>query len=323
MAPNQKHRKNSPNATDDASLWVTQPNKRYLPLTLLSAQGKSTATATVIEQDKEAAELLEEKLSQKALGKHDEYWHWPTLASDSVVSKNRSNKTGQETSKSSKIDLFSAAFIESRLLAESQRLQERLQKGVTIIRAPPIPTDDIANWLERSDKVTCEANRTLSERTGYWDWAPGAKEDQAPIIQLLLKEEIARQHVSAETMERRLLQDRRIAEEECPAKIRRTTLNVEEDEAYWWWDSSPPITVYADPATVDDSYWEWNTDMGIKSVSSDTLAGILEHAAARELFSIQHLTKRRVQAASKAKVGSKCMAASPEASDDYLACSSN
>jgi hypothetical protein len=315
MAPNQKYRQNNPSAADDALLWVDRA--KYQPLTHPNVEGKSM----VIEHD-DPAKLLKDTLPQKDLGKHDEYWQWSTLAKDTVISKTRSNEAVQETgSKDIKTtintDLFSSAFIESRLLAESQRLQERLQMGITIIRAPPMSTDKMAYWDERSDKVTCEANRAMSDRTGYWDWLP---EDQVPLIRLLLKEEMARRQVCAETMERRLLKESQIApssEGQRPAKIRRASRNVEEDEAYWVWDSSPPITVYADPNTVDDSYWEWNTGVGIKGLSAATLAAIVNYEATRELFSIQHVTKNIVDGASEVKVGSKRMAVSSEESDDY------
>ncbi|CAB9523057.1 expressed unknown protein [Seminavis robusta] len=295
MAPNQKFQANSLHTAHDnePSLLLAQP-QQYLPLTNQQVQDE-----TVIQHDATAIKDLsvnkpissgvavEQNNDRRKQDENEKYWNWPTLPRDTAVVKCSSFKIkgGKQHSQAHDF-LFSADFIEAKLVAESQRIQERLQQGVTIIRAPP---REDGYWEERSGKdvVLSNANQAVSERTGYWDWSPSVETDRAPLIALIRQEEFARQQVSAKTMEH--LEQLPPSTEHAATKCRRTISNNNKDDAYWHWES-PPTTIHADPSTVHDSYWEWNTERTTTAEAAALLASILEHEATRQLFSIEHVT---------------------------------
>lgn len=285
MAPNQKQTfatlQSIPNPAEDGVLLA----KPFPPLT-------SLVTSEEVAVDNSSALNESHDYEEKTIEPAEENWKFATLK-----------------------DLFSAAFIEANLLKESQRLASKKPDGVTIIRATieeedvwKAPSPSVEDFFSTSRMIELEAARLASatpvknvachdhywsEGTEapyckvngatdfHWDWSQDAT---ATHVALILKEEWARHLVSAQRMEELLLED---------ARTRRHYFDQTKakNDPYWNWES--PTTVYADPGTINASYWEWNEE---EDSAATLIASIMEYEARRELFSIEHIIEAEVQA---------------------------
>jgi hypothetical protein len=287
MAPNQKRNVLNLQTFAEEDLQLVVP-KQYLPLTSLPLSDALSKN-----------DAVEVKTSIKSSS--DDYWQW-----DASV------KTTTPTTEKKK-DLFSASFFEASLLKESQRMANR-REGVTIIRAAKHEEHPEDYWDAPQSTTRNEANAAMSDNTGYWDWP---KDSKAAQIALILKEELARNLVSAERMEEHLLENAR-------TQTHGFEQTKAENDSYWTWDS--PTTVYADPGTVDESYWECSQE---EETPVSLLAAILEYEANRELFTVDHMIQAEAKASGQRlapekqvvnapnKVGSDAYWAWPVGEDNY------
>lgn len=185
---------------------------------------------------------------------------------------------------SSTEDLFSASFVEACLLAESQRLASGPVKGVVIIRAEQRPNDGY--WDEAASFVIkSQSNQATADETGYWDWQSQEQDDvETPLESLIVQNELDFHEASTRRTAERLLED---ASRRLMNGCLATAGTKAEYDDYWSWES--PSIVRADPATISESYWEWNDKRALEA--SCVIASIPECETKRELFSIEHIVQ--------------------------------
>jgi hypothetical protein len=197
-------------------------------------------------------------------------------------------------------DLFSANHLVSNLNRDVER---RSQSATPIIRASAPSSSDY--WAERVQAhiVHNSANAAVSESTGYWEWPQVASTVQ---IALILKEEFARNLVSAEAIEARLVRDAQSTKAESQAKP--------EHDDYWTWQE-PATVVHAD----SKAYWEWTCD-----AKQQLIDAIVAEEQVRSMLSADHIqTNLEKQAAVAVPVSAPLLEANdaywcwPAEEDDY------
>lgn len=249
---------------------LVQP--KYLPLTHTLEQATVPAPVTTDAQ------------SFNNNGPSDDYWNWeaPEVTKEEEAPK----------------DLFSVSSIEANLLKEAEQLKA----------SSDVEASNDGYWAEAEQDtvVVDEANKALSQETGYWDWPEQLKDAQ---IAMILRDELARNRVSVDAIEKQLVQQS--AQEQtrnpfCQPKA--------ENDSYWTWEV--PTTVEADSGDVNDSYWQWNTE-DEEETNAAVVASILQYEANRELLSAAHVER---SLASAPQPSTTCaQQASSEDSDDYWA----
>ncbi|CAB9502529.1 expressed unknown protein [Seminavis robusta] len=264
LLPTQQPPQDNPRTLCSPNYLKMAPNRKQLALAQLEplmdtaplVQAKYLPLTAQIQQQEApvAPKPAEEPTIIRSNVNSDDYWGWsssePTLT----------------------VDLFSADRMEANLLADVERRSNATTK---VIRAADTSED---YWAERVEAhiVHSESNAAVSEATGYWEWPQDASTVQ---IALILKEELARNVTSAQTMEARLVED---------AKTHTTTESQAkpENDDYWAWTPEATI-VRADPSSVNESYWQWNTETA--QVKEQVIATIVAYEEIRGMFSAEHI----------------------------------
>lgn len=186
----------------------------------------------------------------------DDYWYQPNTSPEPT--------------------LFSADHLVSNLTRDAERRSR--STSPTIRAAAPSSAD---YWAERvqAHLVHNSANAAVSEATGYWEWPQVASTVQ---IALILKEEMARQILSAEATEARLVRDTR------SSATAESHARPEHDD-YWAWKEPAATIIHADPKHIQEAYWEWTTEASAPHMKQQMIAGILANEKVRSMLSVDHI----------------------------------
>jgi len=262
MAPNRKQF--SPAIEQPLMANIQLVQAKYLPLTQASSTTpvRSVAPqATIIRSDTPVAIA-------------DAYWKWTSMSGK------------QSKTIAAHENLFSAARFEQNAVRDSARRQRDASTKTFVHSPTPAPTDNY--WEERVEamRIYSQANALVSNTMGYWEW-PEEKQVAALQLALIVREELARQVLSARATEDRLAQDAAKCENvqsDGPSK-----LEAEHDQ-YWSW-SGPASTMFAAPSSVNESYWLWeDPSLASKAQQQQCLTlAILKYEASRSSFSGDHM----------------------------------
>merc|ERR1712151_1034079 len=262
------------------ALGIDYAQVAFLPLT--------NAVKVEQQQQQQKQQPQQEKQIQEARNQtsSDSYWEWQSsdVVEDDVC----------DTSN----DLFSVSLVESNLIREAEMLQETLPSAATVNTVERKSNDD-DYWAEKVEndlndeydvgvgkKNLNSAAPQQLESMSYWDWpSVDAREVQ---INLILRDEYARQQVSVETIQRCLLEDRKkmFSIKKCSDQQKASS------DSYWVWES-PIVAGHAmedDNNNIHRDYWVWDTSSA-ESKASCMIQSILEKESIRQLLRVEHIER--------------------------------